>query len=106
MIRLNIMYPPTASGHFDHAYYQDKHMPMVANRLGSACLYYTVEKAISGAVPGAPSPYVAGCSIYIESLEMLLRALGPHAKEMMADTRNYTDSKPVAWYSEVLVDRR
>ncbi|HSW20011.1 MAG TPA: EthD family reductase [Ramlibacter sp.] len=105
MIRLNIMYPSTEGGRFDHDYYRDKHMPMVASRLGGACLYYAVERAISGAVPGTPSPYVAGCSIYSESMETLLRALGVHGKEMMADMKNYTDSKPVIWYSEVQVDR-
>jgi uncharacterized protein (TIGR02118 family) len=105
MIRLNIMYPSTEGERFDHDYYRDRHMPMVASRLGSACLYYAVERGIAGAVPGAPPPYVAGCSIYSESLEALLSALGPHAKEMMADMKNYTDGKPLVWYSEVQVDR-
>ena len=82
MSGLNIMYPGTKSGRFDHDDYRDKHIPVVAGRSearASLSLYYAVERAIAGAIPGAPSPYVGGCSIYGESMETLLRALGPHA---------------------------
>ena len=44
----------TAEGaRFDHAYYRDRHMPLVKARLGSACAYYTVEKGLVGGAPGA-----------------------------------------------------
>jgi uncharacterized protein (TIGR02118 family) len=37
MIKVNVMYPYTEGARFDHAYYCDRHMPMVKARLGSAC---------------------------------------------------------------------
>ena len=51
MIKVNVMYPYTEGARFDHAYYRDRHMPMVKARLGSACTYYTVEK---GMLVGSP----------------------------------------------------
>lgn len=46
MIKVTVMYPYTEGARFDHVYYRDQHMPMVKARLGSACAYYTVEKAL------------------------------------------------------------
>lgn len=105
MIRFNVMYPAKEGARFDHAYYRDKHMPMVASRLGAACLYYTVDKGVAGGAPGAPSPFLAACSIASPSAEALQAALGPHAKEIMGDIPNYTDVQPVVWISDVVVER-
>jgi uncharacterized protein (TIGR02118 family) len=105
MIKMNVLYPGSPDARFDHAYYRDKHMPMVANRLGSACLYYTVDKGLAGGAPGASSPYLAACSIACESVERLQQALGQHGKEIMADIVNYTDAQPVVWISDVVVEK-
>ncbi len=48
MFKVNVMYPYAEGARFDHAYYRDTHMPLVAGRLGDACEYYTVEKGLSG----------------------------------------------------------
>jgi uncharacterized protein (TIGR02118 family) len=105
MIKFNVQYPRTEGGRFDHAYYRDKHMPMVAQKLGSACLYYTIDKGLAGGAPGAPSPYHAACSIACDSVETLQQAMAPHAKAIRADVPNYTDAQPVVWISEVVVER-
>jgi uncharacterized protein (TIGR02118 family) len=105
MIKFNVMYPQSAGARFDHAYYRDKHMPLVAQRLGKACLSYTVDKGLAGGAPGAPSPFIAACSFYCESVESLQAAIGPHVPEIMADIPNYTDLEPVIWISEVVVGR-
>ena len=62
MIKVNVMYPYTEGARFDHAYYRDRHMPMVKARLGSACAYYTVERGVAGRAPGAPPAFVAMCA--------------------------------------------
>ena len=36
MIKVSVMYPNTPGARFDHAYYQDKHMPMLAASMGEA----------------------------------------------------------------------
>lgn len=105
MVKFNVLYPAAAGMRFDHAYYRDKHMPMVARLLGSACLHYSIDKGLAGGAPGAPSPYVACCSVFSDSAESLQRAMAPHVAEIMADIRNYTDAQPVVWISEVVEDR-
>jgi uncharacterized protein (TIGR02118 family) len=103
MIKLNVLYPTKAGARFDHAYYRDRHMPMVGRRL--ECLYYTIDKGLAGGAPDAPSPYVAACSLVCESAEALQGALGRHGKEIMGDVANYTDIQPVVWIGEVVVER-
>ena len=49
MIKVSVMYPNTAGARFDHAYYRDKHMPLVKRLMGDACLFYTVDKEIGRA---------------------------------------------------------
>jgi uncharacterized protein (TIGR02118 family) len=105
MIKFNVLYPNAPGVRFDHAYYRDTHMPMVARLLGDACVSYTVEQGLAGGAPGAASPYVAGCSVYCESLEKFQQAIGPHIQEIQADIPKYTDAKSVVWISDVVVDR-
>lgn len=105
MVRLNVLYPNSEGLRFDHDYYRDKHMPLVADRLGSACLYYQVDRGLAGGAPGAPPPYIASCSIVCESGESLQKALAQHAPEILADIKNYTDAQPVIWVSAVVVER-
>ena len=53
MIKVSVMYPNTAGARFDHAYYRDKHMPLLKARMGDSCLYYTVDKGFAGGEPGS-----------------------------------------------------
>jgi uncharacterized protein (TIGR02118 family) len=103
MIKVSIMYPNTPGARFDHEYYRDKHMPMVKDRLGKHCEYYTIDKGLAGGAPGLPATYVGMCHIFSPSVEAFQTGFGPHAKEIMADIPNYTDISPVLQISEVVV---
>jgi len=103
VIKVSVMYPHQAGARFDHAYYRDRHMPMVAAKLGDACLFYTVDKGVAGGAPGDPPAYVGMCHIHAPSVEAFQAAFGPHAKEILADIPNYTDLSPVMQISEVVV---
>lgn len=103
MIKVSVMYPHQAGARFDHAYYRDKHMPLVRQRMGPACLFYTVDKGLAGGAPDEPPPYLAMCHIYSDSVEAFQAAFGPHAREILADIANYTDLAPVMQISEVVV---
>jgi len=105
MIKVNVMYPYTKGARFDHAYYRDRHMPMVKARLGSACAYYTVEKGLAGGAPGAPPAFVAMCSFICDSAEAYRAASQEHRAEIREDIANYTDIAPVIQVSEVVVER-
>jgi uncharacterized protein (TIGR02118 family) len=78
-------------------------MPLVKDRMGDACLYYTVDKGLGGGAPGAPAPYVGMCHIFSESVESLQKAIGPHMKEILGDIANNNDIAPVMQGSEVVV---
>lgn len=103
MIKVSVMYPNTPGARFDHAYYRDRHMPLVQARMGKACKHYTVDKGLAGGAPGAPATYVGMCHIYCDTLQDFQAAFGEHAKEIMGDIPNYTDLTPVIQISEVVV---
>lgn len=103
MIKVSVMYPYTEGARFDHAYYRDKHMPLLKARMGDACKSYTIDKGLAGGAPGTPPTYVGMCHVLSESVEVFQTAFGPHAKEITGDIKNYTDITPVMQISEVVV---
>ncbi|MDQ0072935.1 uncharacterized protein (TIGR02118 family) [Variovorax boronicumulans] len=103
MIKVSVMYPYTADARFDHAYYRDKHMPLLKARMGDACLKYTIDKGLGGGAPGSLPAYIGMCHVFCESVEAFQKAFGPHAKEINGDIKNYTDIAPVMQISEVVV---
>jgi uncharacterized protein (TIGR02118 family) len=105
VIKVSVMYPHSPGARFDHAYYRDKHMPMIKARMGDACLYYTVDKGLAGGAPGAPPLYIGMCHIFADSVESFQASFGPHLKEIMADVSNYTDLRAVMQISEVVVEK-
>lgn len=105
MIKVSVMYANEPGARFDHAYYRDKHMPLVKARMGDSCNYYTVDKGLGGGSPGEPATYIAMCHIFCDSVEAFQAGFGPHAEEILADIPNYTDLKPTIQISEVVVDR-
>jgi uncharacterized protein (TIGR02118 family) len=105
MIKVSVMYPNNPGVRFDHDYYRDKHMPLVKSRMGDKCKYYTIDKGLAGGAPGAPATYVGMCHIFADSIEAFQAGFGPHAKEILADIKNYTDAAPVMQISEVVVEK-
>lgn len=103
MIKVTAMYPHTEGARFDHAYYVDRHMPMVKERFGSACKYYTIDKGIAGMAPGSPPSYGIMCHFFFDSVGAFQSAFEPHAQEILGDIPNYTDIAPVIQISEVVV---
>ena len=103
MIKVSVMYPNTPGARFDHAYYSDKHMPLLKTRMGDSCKYYTVDKGIAGGAPGTPATYIGMCHIFSDSVESFQSGFGPHAQEILADIANYTDLAPVMQISEMVV---
>ena len=101
MIKVSVMYPYSEGKGFDMKYYCAKHMPMVNQKLGSACKSIAVEPGIAGGAPGTPPTYVAMGHIYCESVEAFEAAFGPHTAEIIADIPNFTSIQPIIQISEV-----
>ena len=104
MIKVSVMYPNGPEVNFDHDYYRTKHLPLIQSRMGGGLKYYTVDKGLSGAAPGALAPYVGMCHLLCDSLQTYQFSFGPHAKEIMADIQNFTAVTPVVQISEVVVE--
>lgn len=105
MIKVSVMYPNKPGARFDHAYYKDKHMPLVKARMGDSCNYYTVDKGLAGGTPGEAAPYIGMSHIFCDSVEAFQAGFGPHADEILGDIPNYTDQAPTIQISEVVVDK-
>lgn len=103
MIKVSVMYENKPNARFDHEYYKDKHMPLVKERMGDSCKFYTVDRGVAGGAPGEPATYVAMCHIYCDSVEEFQDGFGPHADEILGDIKNYTDLSPIVQISEVVV---
>lgn len=103
MIKISVMYPNSAGEKFDHAYYRDKHMPLVKDQLGAACLRYTVDRGLAGSSPDTPETYVAMCHVFSDSVEAFQAGMARGGQQIMADISNFTSIAPVIQISEVVV---
>jgi uncharacterized protein (TIGR02118 family) len=101
MIKVSVFYPTRENAKFDMDYYCKSHMPMVQEKLGSACKRMAVEQGVAGGAPGTPPTYAAMGHLYFDSLLQFQSAFAPHASAIMADIPNYTDIQPVIQISEV-----
>lgn len=104
MIKVSVMYPNAEGVSFNHEYYKTTHMPMVKSKMGNALHYYTVDKGLAGGAGDAPA-FIAMGHLFVDSVEAFQAAFGPHAREIMGDIPNYTNSSPVIVISEVTVER-
>jgi uncharacterized protein (TIGR02118 family) len=101
MIKVSVLYPNGTNSNFDMNYYLTKHIPMVKQKLGTACKNVAVEEGIAGGAPGAPATYLAMAHLTFESIDAFQKAFGPHADAIMGDVPNYTNAQPTVQISEV-----
>ncbi|GAB4042838.1 EthD family reductase [Spirosoma jeollabukense] len=102
LIKVVIMYPYAEGKTFDMAYYETKHMPMVASFLGTNLVKYTIDKGLANGVPNQPLPFMAIGTFYVKSLNAYQAAVGPHRDAIRADFANYTNVSPIILVSEVV----
>ena len=103
MFKVSVLYPNKADAHFDHDYYRDRHMALVADKLGATLKRYTVDKGLAGGAPGSPPAFVASCSLFVDSLEAFQAGMAAHGATIMADIPNYTNIAPQIEITEVVV---
>ncbi|WP_343703239.1 EthD family reductase [Chitinophaga sp.] len=102
LIKISVMYPYAEGKTFNMAYYEAKHMPMVAGFLGSNLVKYTIEKGLSSGIPDQPLPFMAIGTFYVKSLREYQAAIAPNREAIRADFAKYTDVAPVILVSEVV----
>lgn len=104
MIKVSVFYPNPENCTFDIDYYCNSHIPMIRDRLGNACKGIAVDKGVAGGTPGARPAYVAIGHLYFDTVAAFQAAFGPHAKEILADLRNYTNVEPLTQISSVVIN--
>ena len=101
MIKVSVLYPNNEGSKFDMSYYCNSHMPMVQEKLATACKGVAVEQGVSGATPGSRPAFVAMGHLYFDSTDAFQTAFAPHAQAILADIPNYTNTQPAIQISEV-----
>ena len=101
MIKVSALYPNEEGKKFDMAYYFNKHIPMIKDKLGTACKRIAVEQGLGGAEPGSRATYIIMFHLYFDSVEAFQASFGPHAPAIMGDIPNYTDIQPKIQVREV-----
>ena len=103
MIRVSVHYPSKGGAKFDHAYYAQKHMPLVRQRLGSLGLVRAeIDRGLAGGAPGSAEPFACIGYLYFKSLEEFQKAMKAHGAELMGDVPNFTTIQPEVQISEVV----
>jgi len=107
MTAISILYPNNAGGRFDMRYYVDTHMPLSIELLSTHPGFkgVSVERGLGGAEPGTDVAYIAMCHFLFDSIEDFMAAFLPHAARLQGDIPNYTDTKPIIQFNEVLISR-
>ena len=105
MIRVAILYPQQKDGHFDLAYYLNKHIPLVKERLNSLGLIRVeVDEGIGSSAPDRPAPYAAIGHLVFERIEDFQKGFAAHGAELVADIPNYTNIQPQIQISRIVVE--
>ncbi|MBV8728414.1 MAG: EthD family reductase [Acidobacteriia bacterium] len=102
MTRVTILYPAAEGRTFNMDYYLETHVPLFRKRMGAAMKSLSVERGLSGSMPGSPAPFVAIIQGTFESAEAFAAAFAPHAAEIQGDVPNYTDIQPIVQIGEVI----
>lgn len=102
MIKVSVLYPYQENARFDHDYYRDTHLPLVRSLMGEGLKKFTIDKGVSGGLPGTQPPYIAMCHLFCETFETFRQSFAPYAEEIYQDIKNYTDIAPVMQFSEVV----
>ncbi len=83
-------------------YYLDHLVPLVSSCLEDLLQAASYESGRGGA-PGSAAPFVAGASMFFNSMEEFGHAFAAASATLMADLPNFTDIDPVIQISEVMV---
>jgi uncharacterized protein (TIGR02118 family) len=101
MIKVSVFYPNSPGSSFDMDYYLTRHLPMVGEKLGSACKNIAVEQGLGSLPPGSAALYSAMCHLSFESVQAFEAAFAVHGEGIVADIPNYTNVQPIIQISDV-----
>lgn len=101
LYKVAILYPNGEGKTFDMDYYEQKHMPMVAEFIGNNLKFYEIDKGIAGSTPNDKVPYLAVGYFYITDVTEYNKAIGQNIDAVISDFKNYTNIQPIVQISEI-----
>ena len=101
MIAVAVLYPKTATSHFDTAYYHAKHMPLVQELWAPIGLRGARVMLGQPGPDGKPPAYAVITILEFESMEAFGKAAATHGGPIMGDIANFTNVQPVLQFNEV-----
>lgn len=95
MILVSVYYPRSASGRFDHQYYEDQHFDLIRRSYGERLKGYAALQMRDDQLDAEPSPNVAAAHFLFESKRDFVDAFDEHREAIIADIQRFTDIEPV-----------
>ena len=96
---VSVVYPKTASSHFDHTYYLQKHLPLVQRTYGANGMLSAKILRGTSSLGGAPI-YELIALLEFADMDSFLKAAGAHSDEVMADVPHFTDIRPLVQFND------
>ena len=96
---VSVIYPKTATSHFNHDYYIQKHIPLVQRTYGAHGMKnIRVLRGTSSIGGGAIYELIA--LLEFADMDAFLKAAGAHSDEVMADVPHFTDIRPLVQFND------
>jgi uncharacterized protein (TIGR02118 family) len=103
MICVSVFYPNGPGKRFDHVYYEQKHRPLVMDRLAShGITRYEIQQGLSGLGPGSEPVFACIGNLYFATVGDFQQGMAAHGAELQADIPNFTDIQPQFQISETV----
>lgn len=103
MISVSIFYPNTEESRFNLEYYVTQHIPLVEKLLKPMGMEkLEVEQAIGTPMPDEPAPFSVITHLLFNNVEEMEMGMGHFGPELMQDTSNFTNVKPLVQISKRL----
>jgi uncharacterized protein (TIGR02118 family) len=103
MICVSVMYPHAPGKRFDYVYYEQKHRPLVMDRLaGHGIARYEIQQGLSSLGPGSEPIFACFGNLYFNAVSDFQQGMAAHGAELQGDIPNFTDIQPQFQISEIL----
>jgi uncharacterized protein (TIGR02118 family) len=103
MICVSVLYPHATGKRFDHVYYEEKHRPLMLDRLANhGITRYEIHQGLSGLGPGSEPIFACIGNLYFSTVSEFQQGMTLHGAELQADIPNFTDIQPQFQISETV----
>ena len=96
---VSVIYPKSDTSHFDHDYYNHKHIPLVQRTYGMHGMLNLKVLRGTSSLGGGPI-YELIALLEFADMDAFLKAAGAHSDEVMADVPHFTNIRPLVQFND------